>query len=178
MAVVFFLSCHTSIMGRYYYGDINGKFWFGIQGSGDARHFDAGEIVNHHFHVCGCVVENPHEEAFCEDCYESLEEHLDEMKEEGEEESKTWYEGEGANYECLDIDAVQAKIDELEAQVGCHIGSFTITEDFDYDLTETEYETISHLSDDEKALIARLCLGKQILACMKVNGTCSFYAEW
>ena len=28
-------------MGRFYSGDINGKFWFGIQGSGDI-----GELLN------------------------------------------------------------------------------------------------------------------------------------
>jgi hypothetical protein len=26
-------------MGRYYSGDINGKFWFGVQSSSDADHF-------------------------------------------------------------------------------------------------------------------------------------------
>jgi len=26
-------------MGRYYSGDINGKFWFGVQASNDADHF-------------------------------------------------------------------------------------------------------------------------------------------
>lgn len=30
-------------MGRYYYGDINGKFWFGIQESDDASHFGGKE---------------------------------------------------------------------------------------------------------------------------------------
>ena len=31
-------------MGRYYSGDINGKFWFGVQSSDDADHF-GGERV-------------------------------------------------------------------------------------------------------------------------------------
>ena len=26
-------------MGRYYNGDINGKFWFAVQNSNDANHF-------------------------------------------------------------------------------------------------------------------------------------------
>ena len=30
-------------MGRYYDGDIEGKFWFGVQDSGDAVHFGAEE---------------------------------------------------------------------------------------------------------------------------------------
>lgn len=31
-------------MGRYYEGDINGKFWFGVQDSEDANNFGGAEI--------------------------------------------------------------------------------------------------------------------------------------
>ena len=31
-------------MGRYYSGDIEGKFWFGVQSSDDANHFGGAEI--------------------------------------------------------------------------------------------------------------------------------------
>ncbi len=31
-------------MGRYYQGDIEGKFWFGVQDSTDANHFGGSEI--------------------------------------------------------------------------------------------------------------------------------------
>ena len=31
-------------MGRYYTGDIEGKFWFGVQSSDDANHFGGSEI--------------------------------------------------------------------------------------------------------------------------------------
>jgi hypothetical protein len=31
-------------MGRYYTGDIEGKFWFGVQDSDDANHFGGEEI--------------------------------------------------------------------------------------------------------------------------------------
>ena len=31
-------------MGRYYQGDISGKFWFGVQSSDDANHFGGSEI--------------------------------------------------------------------------------------------------------------------------------------
>ena len=31
-------------MGRYYTGDIEGKFWFGVQDSDDACHFGGSEI--------------------------------------------------------------------------------------------------------------------------------------
>jgi hypothetical protein len=31
-------------MGRYYQGDIEGKFWFGVQSSDDANYFGGSEI--------------------------------------------------------------------------------------------------------------------------------------
>ena len=31
-------------MGRYYQGDIEGKFWFGVQSSDDANNFGGSEI--------------------------------------------------------------------------------------------------------------------------------------
>jgi hypothetical protein len=36
------------IMGRYYSGDIEGKFWFGVQSSDDAVHFGAEEQEPNH----------------------------------------------------------------------------------------------------------------------------------
>lgn len=35
-------------MGRYYSGDIEGKFWFGVQSSDDAVHFGAEEQEPNH----------------------------------------------------------------------------------------------------------------------------------
>lgn len=32
-------------MGRYYHGDIEGKFWFGVQDSTDASHFGGKETM-------------------------------------------------------------------------------------------------------------------------------------
>ena len=40
-------------MGRYYHGDIEGKFWFGVQSSGDADFFGCeGEAshLNYYYH--------------------------------------------------------------------------------------------------------------------------------
>lgn len=33
------INTHNNNMGRYYHGDINGKFWFGVQSSDDASFF-------------------------------------------------------------------------------------------------------------------------------------------
>lgn len=37
-------------MGRYYNGDINGKFWFGIQKSNSANRFGGSEYLEYSFY--------------------------------------------------------------------------------------------------------------------------------
>ena len=64
-------------MGRYYSGDIEGKFWFGVQSSDDASFF-GGVIeepteINYHFNtkedikkvVSGLSVSNGHRKSCC-----------------------------------------------------------------------------------------------------------------
>jgi hypothetical protein len=34
-------------MGRYYHGDIEGKFWFGVQSSNDAEYFGVEGNTNY-----------------------------------------------------------------------------------------------------------------------------------
>ena len=46
-------------MGRYYWGDIEGKFWFGVQSSSDVENLinitaQPGNMI---WHGCGCVVD-------------------------------------------------------------------------------------------------------------------------
>ena len=46
-------------MGRYYWGDIEGKFWFGVQSSNDVENLlnitsQPGSLI---WHGCGCVVD-------------------------------------------------------------------------------------------------------------------------
>jgi hypothetical protein len=41
-------------MGRYYTGDIEGKFWFGVQASDDASFFGGSEDRSHlNYYFCG-----------------------------------------------------------------------------------------------------------------------------
>ena len=63
-------------MGRYYSGDINGKFWFGCQNSLDAETFGVPVIEVIYFEECGCKVVN-FEDKFCTKCYESQEKHYE-----------------------------------------------------------------------------------------------------
>jgi hypothetical protein len=108
-------------MGRYYSGQIAGKFWFGVQSSNDASYFGIEHIEILRYHVCGCErkerdaapgcstdvalqdeVAGPEtlakvSQLYCTDCYSSLDEHkqsmIDEMDEDDDDidYSQTWY---------------------------------------------------------------------------------------
>jgi hypothetical protein len=169
-------------MGRYYNGDINGKFWYGIQDSDDALHFGAEEIVVREWSGCRCEVEgeDPEEGAFCTNCHETLEEAQEDAKNENWEEGEPlWAPMDGARYQLTDMDAVQEKVDELEALVGHMIEPLVFKYGFEYEDVEcTDDYVWDNISKDDKELIARLCFGRQILECMKENGVCTFWAEY
>jgi hypothetical protein len=44
-------------MGRWYFGDIAGKCWFGVQDSNDASNFGVEHTEEYSFHGCGCSYE-------------------------------------------------------------------------------------------------------------------------
>ena len=63
-------------MGRFYGGDIEGKFWFGIQPSQDINNLikNINFKTNYTWKVCDCSVENENL-TYCNDCYENEEAH-------------------------------------------------------------------------------------------------------
>ena len=71
-------------MGRFYGGDIEGKFWFGIQPTQDINNLikNINFKTNYTWKVCDCSVENENL-TYCNDCYENKEAHkLEVLKEE------------------------------------------------------------------------------------------------
>ena len=46
-------------MGRYYFGQISGKFWFGFQNSDDASYFGVNYKHVRNFYVCCCELLQP-----------------------------------------------------------------------------------------------------------------------
>ena len=63
-------------MGRYYGGDIEGKFWFGVQSSCDINNLvDIEYITEYVWKACGCNA-RIEDETFCTDCYENYTEHV------------------------------------------------------------------------------------------------------
>jgi hypothetical protein len=174
-------------MGRCYYGQISGKFWVGIQSSVDADNFgiEPSDIIN--FKVCHCSCETSSvEKTFCNGCYSSYEEHVEFMKDDEELEDTeidyvdTWYTSETEifyNFEEKHVEFIEKQIQDLENTVGAYMDSYGI-EDDDSEITY-HYELPQNVPDETEKLcdIARLCLGKQILYCLKKYGSCGFCAE-
>ena len=138
-------------MGRYYSGDIEGKFWFGVQGSDDAIHFggtydyidgdgevleedDIDEAVEMYFHFGQEDVESIREGI--QECLESLGENHEKVE-------KFFEERDSYNDE------------ELAKNLGVSL-----------------LKTRSILEQ-----YARLQLGLKIENCVGENGECNFSAE-
>ena len=70
-------------MGRYYDGDIEGKFHFGIQSSDDIENLIENIDHEHEYEwiTCGCNVEFKEDKSrnYCNDCFSSYEEHKQEI---------------------------------------------------------------------------------------------------
>ena len=163
-------------MGRRYYGDINGTFWFALQNSDDASYFGVEAECHYEFHECGCSIEiyDPDDQLYCTSCYDSLEEHRAKIEDE-----QTWFLRELSFHFSKDDEALlQERLNELSLQVGQFMYGYTIEgdEEFTYDYTiPDECNTI--ITSEQRAQIARLCLGKLIAHCVSKQGECSFFAE-
>jgi hypothetical protein len=66
-------------MGRFYNGDINGKFWFGVQSSDDISNIlDIDSEMVCEWYGCGCTLhdDNNEDNEFCIECYNNKEDFL------------------------------------------------------------------------------------------------------
>lgn len=183
-------------MGRYYNGDITGKFWFGCQSSNPMEQFGAVELGSRVEYLgCGCLCEfdadEPDEKAYCSDCWESYEQHLDEAKEvNGDDEiTDTWFadldSGEWEfNRKQFELNGV-AFINQHQELFDKYINKITIdTTDMEYDVewkideNGKDYAK-EHIDEDE--ILADLCMLKQIQKFFEKNpdeDICSWNAEY
>ena len=171
-------------MGRFYNGDIEGKFWFGVQESNDADHFGVEGQILKNWLVCGCEVGSSCEN-YCDGCYDTYQEHLDDAIDEEIqiEDGKLFEESNQLSYEFnLDhLSDVKKVVKQLESEYGHFITSFEIEDDFtkgDSITYEVDIvEEIEKNKNEEMVFIARLCLGKQILYCLEKYKKCTFLAD-
>ena len=179
-------------MGRYYSGSISGKFWCAIQNSNDAETF-GGKLTNdYHYLCCNCIADT--DIFYCDGCYESFEKHFDDAVEEGhlEQEDKDKPKilfGESDSFyiefEEEQLEEVQGHIADLEKVVSKFVASFTMDADSDYKYEvklHEEYESADwgftdKINYNEKELLARWCLAKQVEKCLIDNGECGFTCE-
>ena len=186
-------------MGRFYWGDIEGKFWFGVQSSNDIENLIS---ISHNsiysWKVCNCNVDNKND-TYCHDCYDSYKDHKKAIYEEEDE-------------ECDDDDDTEELYDEDNTIV------YDINKEDHYDeLLKSLKELRSHISEkvlnafdnisyDEKLLnafegafnetsniyneesdkednmtsaihMARYTIGLQIKYCLEKNDSCGVYCE-
>ena len=123
---------------------------------------------------------------YCTDCYSSYEEHKQAMIDEDvelydeDDSDGTWYISDSEityHFDASHIDMVEKKIKICEDLIGDYVNdsSYKIIDDGD-EITY-DYTTPSNMIATDIELIARLCLGKQILYCLRKNGECFFTAE-
>ena len=120
-------------MGRYYHGDIEGKFWFAVQSSDDGEYFGMREQQNHI--------------QYYSDDLETAEEGVQECKQ-----------------------ALRGYLTKMNRFFNNH-KSYT---------NEELAKTLNISVDKLRELLrwyARLRLGKQIVACIKEQGSCYYEAE-
>jgi len=181
-------------MGRYYSGNISGKFWFALQDSRDADHFGGKSYQEYHYYGCNCSIENDSvdlldNKSFCTTCYASYKDHFENTIEERKNDKdnkknkdKLYYESEELYYEFdeADISYVEKVVNSLEKECGKYISKYDIedsgdNEDITYKVELSEH--ITNIPNDRLEKVARLCLGKQILHSLNTYGSCGFSTE-
>jgi hypothetical protein len=178
-------------MGRYYSGDIEGKFWFGTQDSTDASNFGVDPLVQYDYQGCQCCATDDVDDCqteeeltalYCSSCYDSMEDHLEKTEEDRQGSDKTYYEGNEVYYHFQEshLDTLKKALGKLEKKVGKYMAHFVIVDKTaDFGGVQYEYhlpEGVT-LKKGEQELLARLCLGRQILFCVEKYGSCGFHAE-
>ena len=183
-------------MGRFYEGDINGKFWFGIQDSNDVENLvTIKSHVYYAWQVCHCVAELDCMD-YCKTCYETKEEHINDVVEQDEYEDKSLYYEECSHGYCLDKEThYQELVDnmnELKTKIGDEIiKEFDKIEQTDDILNaftkvfDKALPYINKMKEEEKeerqklaVLVARYTLGYQIEYCLRKIGSCNVNCEY
>lgn len=171
-------------MGRYYYGDIKGKFWVGVQSSYDA--ITLGGIRSEKlflYNPCYCQVVQGNR--YCTDCFVSFDQAFEQAISEccifedanKELEDVLLYESNcfEIRFERNKLEKLQHDISQLHKQIGHYIKTFVINTEDDY---EYEIQLVSNdIPELQLELISRWCLAKQIEQCIIDKGECIFECE-
>ena len=187
-------------MGRFYDGDIQGKFWFGIQDSNDVENL---VIINSHIYfswkACNCVAEIDYDN-YCRQCYKSIDEHIEGAIEAEEYEDECLYYEEcsqgysldkGTHYEELvtNMEKLRKEIPEeiikefkkieqndkiLDAFTGVFDKTHPLINKVNDDFVLGGKTKIENLAE----LVARYTLGYQIEYCLRTTDSCNINCEY
>jgi hypothetical protein len=192
-------------MGRFYDGDIQGKFWVGIQDSNDVENLvTVGSYKYYSWKVCNCSAEidSPN---YCRDCYDCVREHIEAAIEEEEYEDECLYYEDcsqgysldkGTHYEELvtnmenlkkeipeeiikEFDKIEQNDNILDAFTGVfdktHPLINKVNDDFVFGETVFGEKTKKRCLAE---LVARYTLGFQIEYCLRTTDSCNINCEY
>jgi hypothetical protein len=151
-------------MGRYYYGDIAGKYWVAIQPSNCMVNYGAQATKCYQYKECGCRVElEENLNSYCSECYDSFEEHKEDIHEDDEddEDDELYQELEENKYRIsIDVfDMYMKPVIERKSEWFNSIAELTFNKDehYEYDI-EFKYENMLFNEND----FADYCMMLQI----------------
>lgn len=192
-------------MGRYYYGDIEGKFWVGVQSSGDiCELIDIEPINTYLWKICLCSADICSQDnvlsLYCKDCYKSRDEHMQAAIDEGEDggDDTLYFEDNFIGFnieksthyqELLDSmenikhhiphDIIQSfeNIEQTDDILNAFTGVFDTTLKLINNITDTDPYTDPDKLRETEVLIARYTLAYQIEYCLRNNDSCEVSCE-
>jgi hypothetical protein len=191
-------------MGRFYDGDIQGKFWFGIQDSDDVENLVTIKgNTDYSWKACNCCAEV--DEDYCRQCYETKEEHIEAAVEAGEyddeclhyeDNSQGYSLDKGTHYEELltnmenlkkeipeEIIKEFEKIEQNDKILDAFTGVFDQTHPIvnkvndDFVFGETVFGEKTKKKNLAE-LVARYTLGFQIEYCLRTTDSCNINCEY
>ena len=180
-------------MGRFYDGDIEGKFWFGIQSSSDIENLvTITPCMYYSWKICNCSAEIDCQE-YCHDCYKSKEDHIKAVTENEEYDDETLYYEEQACGYSLDKEThyleLQDNMNKLRTEISEEIikGFDTLYRSDDIlnaftGVFNNTHKSIDNIKDEKEQkrvaeLVARYTLGYQIEYCLIKQGDCHINCE-
>ena len=161
-------------MGRYYYGDIEGKYWFGVQNTFSMNKFGATDKERYEYAYCSCSCDK--DDDYCSGCFESKEEHLEAIHEDEPDVDDCVRETSQSDFEITKEDFEKQGLPFLQKHEELwktKVDTFEIQDDgCDCELVGTD------TTREEVSIIADMCMLKQIQHFFEDdNEVCCWYGE-
>ena len=178
-------------MGRFYYGDIEGRFWFGFQDSDDISNLiNIKYICTYSWECCDCSADVKYDN-YCSECYSSYEEHKQELLEEESSDivdGVLYYQDNSISYEIYKdehYDELLKSLKCLEKQLSNKVMQEISNIDYDDKILNTfekSFEKTELVFKEEvkngtlelshTTILARYILGTQVKYCLEKNDYC------